>query len=41
MHDDPVAVPEVILKIQSDYRIHAKELDVNWEDTRPKILFFN
>ena len=41
MHDDPVAVPEVTLKIQSDYRVHAKELDVNWEDTRPKILFFN
>lgn len=41
MVDDPVAVPEATLKIQSDYRVHAKELDVNWEDTRPKILFFN
>ena len=41
MHDDPVAVPQVPLKIHSDYRVHAKELDVNWEDTRPKILFFN
>ena len=41
MYDDPVAVPEVTLRIQSDYRVHAKELDVNWEDTRPKILFFN
>ena len=41
MYDDPVAVPEVTLNIQSDYRIHAKELDINHEDTRPKILFFN
>ena len=41
MVDNPVAVPQATLKIQSDYRVHAKELDVNWEDARPKILFFN
>ena len=41
MEDDPVAVPEVALNIQPDYSVHAKELDVNHEDTRPKILFFN
>ena len=41
MEDDPVAVPEVALNIQPDYSVHAKELAVNHEDTRPKILFFN
>jgi FkbM family methyltransferase len=41
MVDDPVVVPEVALNIQPDYRVHAKELEVNHIDTRPKILFFN
>ena len=41
MIDDPVVVPEVALNIQPDYRVHAKELEVNHIDTRPKILFFN
>lgn len=41
MDDDPVAIPEVALGLHSDYKIHAKEMDVNWKDTRPKVLFFN
>ena len=41
MDDDPVVIPEVALALHADYRIHAKEMDVNWKDTRPKVLFFN
>ncbi len=41
MDDDPVAIPEAALSLYSDYHIHAKEMDVNWKDTRPKVLFFN
>ena len=41
MDDDPVAIPKAALSLHSDYHIHAKEMDVNWKDTRPKVLFFN
>ena len=41
MDDDPVAIPEAALSLHSDYHIHAKEMGVNWKDTRPKVLFFN
>ncbi len=39
--DDPVAVPEAVLNIHADYRIHGKQFDMNALDVRPKILFFN
>ena len=39
--DDPVAVPQAVLSVHSDYRIHGKQIDVNMLDVRPKILFFN
>ena len=39
--NDPVAIPEIVLRIHSDYRIHGKQIDVNMLDVRPKILFFN
>lgn len=41
MEDDPVVIPETVLGLHSGYRIHAKEMDVNWKDLRPKVLFFN
>ncbi len=39
--DDPVTVPETVLSVHADYRIHGKQIDVNMLDVRPKILFFN
>ncbi len=39
--DDPVAIPEAVLNIHADYRIHGKQFDMNDLDVRPKILFFN
>ena len=41
MVDDPVAVPEVALSAQPNYRIHAKQLAVGWRKPSPKVLFFN
>ena len=41
MEDDPVAVPRVALSLTPDYQVHAKELEVNRNSTRPKVLFFN
>ncbi len=39
--DDPTAVPEVALGLQPDYRIHARQMDVNQGKPNPKVLFFN
>ena len=39
--DDSTAVPEVALGLHPDYRIHAKEMDVNHRKPNPKVLFFN
>ena len=39
--DDPVTVPETVLSVHADYRIHGKQIDVNMLDVRPKILFLN
>ncbi len=39
--DDPTAVPKVALGLQPDYRIHARQMDVNQGKPNPKMLVFN
>ena len=39
--DDPLVITNTVLKASSDYRIHAKDLDLHGGHVSPKVLFFN